>query len=53
VEKEKEKEHKLDKKKSMGRLNWGRKVETVTAVEPGDESVSHLFAIIVGEVLIV
>jgi hypothetical protein len=37
-----EKEHKLDKKRSMGRLmGMGRKVEIVTAVEPGDESASR------------
>lgn len=37
-----EKEHKLDKKRSMGRLmGMGRKVEIVSTVEPGDESASH------------
>jgi hypothetical protein len=36
-----EKEHKLDKKRSMGRLmGMGRKVEIVSTVEPGDESAS-------------
>ena len=36
-----EKEHRLDKKRSMGRLmGMGRKVEIVSTVEPGDESAS-------------
>jgi hypothetical protein len=38
-----EKEHKLDKKRSMGRLmGMGRKVEIVSPVDPGDESASLL-----------
>jgi len=38
---EAEKEHKLDKKRSMGRLmGMGRKVEIASTVEPGDESAS-------------
>ena len=38
---EAEKDHKLDKKRSMGRLmGMGRKVEIASTVEPGDESAS-------------
>ena len=38
-----EKEHKLDKKRSMGRLmGMGRKVDIVSTFEPGDESASLL-----------
>jgi len=39
-----EKEHKLDKKRSMGRLmGIGRKVEIASTIEPEDESASDLY----------
>jgi len=42
-----EKEHRLDKKRSMGRLmGMGRKVEIASTVEPGDESASLLSTLI-------
>jgi hypothetical protein len=46
-EKEKEKEHKLDKKRSMGRLmSMGRKVEiALPSVDVGDESVCRIPAV--------